>query len=561
MKFHSIYSKGKRKGIYLLISLLGLLFFINLNILSNSIVDTSIREQNMYPISDLNIINEPNIAANEPNGKPLLGYQYANTSKSYTSSILPTNVSFTLQKDWISSDINISFEGVSQKNDRVINGTFDSIYHGWTFKSNDPAEYESYNNTGSEPRSVQIKYLGGVKNKDDYAYFERNISLQEELSSDKIALLSLDYLCERSRPINFTAYLAIIIGDVEVNITYDFPTAIIEDSWEPLTLVYNPLSSGQVLPGNITVRVGIYTADATTVSQWGTFDLDNIQFDLWTMPNQRSIVGIKDLEFNPNSNRTYINTTYGKGYYYNATERSYSENTDIVFTISQNITGIDDFDIDTITITSNLVKRFNSSISGFDGSLYTNGISTTWQTELVISNPLDYINNWARIDKPTDWNITQILDGYDVDRLQNCSGIGLGSSNFTIPSSVFKPGLWKIEATSQNYISEGHFNVGANFMNQSSITFGEEYQINMTLNNKTFSILNTQINCIIEYPNNTIFFEENKTLVYNNTIFGNFTVGNNMSVGTYQVILVWTNNQTTLYRDKVGFLQFEFDVW
>ena len=62
-----------------------------------------------------------------------------------------------------------------------------------------------------------------------------------------------------------------------------------------------------------------------------------------------------------------------------------------------------------------LLKKINSSINDIDGSLYTTGIPITWQAELIISIPSAYENNWAEITKPVDWNITQILDGYDVD--------------------------------------------------------------------------------------------------------------------------------------------------
>ena len=570
MKFHSIYSKGKKKGIYILVSIIVLLIFVNLNNLSNSTLDMSIGEQNADSMSYLNIINDPKVAAIEPNGKPLLVTQYANISKSYTNSILPTNISFTLQQDWTSQNINVSFEGVSQKKDRVINGTFDSEsdLNRWKYKSNIPDDYRDLGWQSSGPGGyVGIHIYDNDYVEGDYGYYEQNITIQEELSSGKLAVLSFDYYCGKT-PDNFSAYLAIKIGNTEKNVTFDFPTYIQLDSWETLTMVYDPEAFHEYfLPGgNVTVRVGVYSHGENSIGggvERTKFQMDNIQFDLWTMPNQGSIVGIKDIEFNSNSNSTYVNSTYGEGYYYNATERSYAEKTDIIFTISQNITGIDDFDINTITLTVNLMKSFNSTLNGIDGSSYTNGVSISWQTELIISNPLDSVNNWAEIDKPTDWNITQILDGYDIDLLKNCSGLDIGSAKFTIPSSVFKPGLWKIEATSSNYISEGYFNVnnGANFMNQTSITFGEEYQINMTLNNNTFSPFNTQINCTIEYPNGTIFMEKNKTLVSNNTIFGNFIVCNNMTVGTYQVTLIWTNNQSYLYRDKVGFLQLEFNLW
>ena len=84
MKFHFSKSKGKKKGIYILVSIMVLLIFVNLNNLSNSTVDTSIGEHNADSMSDLTIINEPKVSAIEPNGKPLLVTHYANISKSFT---------------------------------------------------------------------------------------------------------------------------------------------------------------------------------------------------------------------------------------------------------------------------------------------------------------------------------------------------------------------------------------------------------------------------------------------------------------------------------------------
>jgi len=552
----------KKKGLLILVSIAVLLLFINGSFLSNSTIQ-SIGEQNRDPTSDL-IINELKIAANEPNGKPLLVSQYANFTESYVGSNLPSNVSFILQKDWVAQNINVSFEGVSQKKDRVINGTFDSEYHGWTYKSNVPDEYigrEWQDLYGNPAGSILIEINKYSYVEGDYGYYEQNITIQEELSSDKLAVLSFDYYCDKT-PENISAYLAIKMGNSEKNITFDFPTSIQLNSWETLTMVYDPEEfHGQMLPGNVTARVGVYSHGPITVIGGNPiFRIDNLKFDLWTMPNQMNMVVIQDTEFN--SNHTYVNSTYGKGYYYNATERSYSTNKEVIFTISQNITGIDDFDIAIITINANLLKRINSSISGLDGSLYTTGIPMIWQTELVITIPSDYKNSRAEITKPADWNITQILDGFDVDRIESCPGTDPGSVEFTIPNGVFDQALWKIDATSSNYISNGSLVAwnGSAFNEESSITLGDTFQINATLND-TIPFASTQANCTIEYPNGTIFWQKSKTLGSYNINFGNLTVGFNMSVGNYQTIIEWTNNQSQSDRDKVGFMEFGFNVW
>ena len=156
----------------------------------------------MDQISDINVINDLKVAANEPNGKYLLVNQFANTSESYSNSNLPTNVSFTLAQDWISKDITISYDGVSIKKDRVINGTFDSDYHGWTYKTNNPTEFIGKN----ESEFVMITLTSGDKSEGEYGYFERNISIQEKLSSNKLALLSFDYYLDKDNPINIFRY-------------------------------------------------------------------------------------------------------------------------------------------------------------------------------------------------------------------------------------------------------------------------------------------------------------------------------------------------------------------
>jgi len=339
--------------------------------------DISIREQNIDQIFDTNVINDLKAATNEPNGKYLLVNQFANTSKSYINPDLPINVSFTLAQDWISKDVTISYEGVSQKKNRVINGTFNSEHHGWTYKSNVPTEYRDQ---GWDAGSVKIEIDNGLKLLGDYGYYEQNITINEELSSEKLAVLSFDYLSTGSKPENISVYLAIKIGNLEKNITLDFPTYIQSDSWETLTMVYDPEALGQILPGNVTVRVGIHTLADVTVTPKGDFSIDNIEFNLWTMPNQMNLAKAYDLEFP--ANYSYTNTTYGKGYSYIDIERTRSETEDITFTISKNITDIDDFDIKNITITSGLLKKINSTVNGLDGSLYTNGIPTIWETEL-----------------------------------------------------------------------------------------------------------------------------------------------------------------------------------
>ncbi|GAG99726.1 unnamed protein product, partial [marine sediment metagenome] len=129
---------------------------------------------------------------------------------------------------------------------------------------------------------------------------------------------------------------------------------------------------------------------------------------------------------------------------------------DITFTISKNDTFIEELKVYNITITSEAVKIFNSTIDLQDGSLYTSSTNIEWQIECLFDFlPYTYTNNWVEIKKPSDWNITSVLDGYTAEKRASCTGKELGSENLQIPKGVFTPGLWKITAVSQNYLSKG----------------------------------------------------------------------------------------------------------
>jgi len=154
------------------------------------------------------------------------------------------------------------------------------------------------------------------------------------------------------------------------------------------------------------------------------------------------------------------------------------------------------------------------------------------------------------------------LDGYNTEQKGSCSGIGIGSETLIIPKGALTSGLWKIEAISQNDINSGKLGVwnGTIFNEQSLLTISDIFQVNITLND-TISLTNTRLNCTIKYPNGTIFWQDDKEPSSPVVTFGNFTAGTNMSVGDYQVIVEWTNNNTYLMRDQVGFAEFSFTIW
>ncbi len=531
--------------------------------------DISIREQNMDQISDLNVINDLKSAANEPNGKPLLIYQHATISNTFFPSSLPTNVSFTLLEGWTSKNVTINYDRVSHQNDWVVNGTFDSGESPWEYFTNNAdfikKSWDSYE--GEDCVGIEIS-KGQSFLKGDYSYFEENFTIPEPSASNTFAQLSMDYhfihdLGTSSN--NISLFISIDIGGEKKNTTSKLIN-LVKDYWTEMSVSYDLTNYNQQILGNndnITVRVGVITENNTIspASKLQLLYLDNIQFTVWTEPSVSNLIVAKDLD--DNEEYGYQNTTFGKGKTFIDVERSKNGNSDIKFTISKNDTFPEELNVYNITITSEAVKIFNSTIDLQDGSLYTSNTNINWQTEGFITVlPYTYLNNWAEINKPSDWNITSVLDGYGAEKRASCTGKEFGSENLIIPKGIFTSGLWTIKAVSQNYISDRNIGVwnGSKFVSQSSLTYNDKFQVNITLND-TISFQNTQINCTIKYPNGTTFWDGNQEPQSENVKFGNFTVGSNMSIGDYQVMVEWTNNNSYLTRDQVGFAEFGFKVW
>ncbi|MFX0135478.1 MAG: hypothetical protein ACFFDN_17675, partial [Candidatus Hodarchaeota archaeon] len=155
-----------------------------------------------------------------------------------------------------------------------------------------------------------------------------------------------------------------------------------------------------------------------------------------------------------------------------------------------------------------------------------------------------------------------IIDGFEANKTLNCLGRDFGSMRLEIPNSDLGPGLWRLNAISQNYISNGNIAVwdSYNFINTTQLTFGDLFQINVTLGDSV-ALSNTQINCTIYYPNNSVFWQGYKEPSDVNVKFWNFTVAENTTVGEYFVSIKWTNNLSYLSRDRIGFRELKFVIW
>jgi len=505
-----------------------------------------------------------NTAYYSPKGKPLTIIQHATISNTFFPFSLPTNVSFTLLEGWNSKNVTIDYDGVSHQKDWIINGSFDDGEDPWEYKSSTPTKIVK-GDWQPEYVSIEVNPFQ-ILSKGNSGYFEENFTIPETSTSNTVASLSMNYKYKIQNPASpsstISAFISIKIGSVEKNTSISFTNLVPNAAtWNKISLTYDMSEIGQFIPENATLRVGVFVDDTTlTPNRVQSLYIDDIQFKIWTKPNEPNLIIANDVEFD--QDYYYENNTFGRGKTFINVERSRTETSSVKFTISKNPAHTEDLSVFNITITSDALKNFNSTVNGIESSTYTANNQISWQIECSFMIPYGYSNNWAEIMKPSDWNVTSILDPYNSEQRDSCTGYDLGSGTLVIPQEVLSPGLWTFKAVSQNYISEGSLNVynGTVYEKKSRITFGDTFQVNVSLDNSV-PYQNTFINCSIEYPNGSLFYQSSEELTSHDIEFGSFVVGKNMPIGSYTAILIWTNNQSYVYRDKVGYLQFYFDVW
>ncbi|MEX2715230.1 MAG: hypothetical protein Q6370_002895 [Candidatus Sigynarchaeota archaeon] len=499
-------------------------------------------------------------SAIEGTSKPLAIMQQATVTRSFYPLSLPTDTSFLLVSDWRSKNVTIDFSGVSHYKDWIANGAFTGSIAPWVFKTTHPTDLLQTSSSG-------IAQITLTTNKNlpanAYAFFEENVTIPEPLVSNKLVSVSMDYNFDdgaKTPPSEMSLIISITISGVEKNVSVPL-TNLVVGAWTGLVLTYNPQTVGHVLPGLAIVRVGIYTYDpARTASLTQRISLDNVRFNIWTSLNQNGALIVRDNEFN--QNYSYQNITLGTGRAFIDVQRSRATSSDVVFTIFKNPVITEAIEVYNITVNSFVEKQFNSTVGVLPGSqYYTEGSSVNWTTYLHFVTPFNYMSQRALIVKPPDWMVFSITNGFGINRLPQCVGTGIGSTTVVIPKDILYDGLWKLEATSANYVIGGNIQVwnAGSFVNKTSVFVGDVFRVTTRLNG-SLSLTGSSIACTIFYPNNSVYFSETRTPSSSEVLFGNFTVDASKPVGPYRVQVNWTNDLDPSKNDKIGLIDLEFQV-
>lgn len=348
------------------------------------------------------------------------------------------------------------------------------------------------------------------------------------------------------------------------------PADIENNTWYPITMLdlISPFPDlyGYDPPANVSIYFSFGVKDAV-YSPVGSLMIyyDNISFEIQSIPKPSAI----DLNITDNASGGLKNqpiqdfsNLFGKGQIF--LEGSWSGEvggTTHEFSFSSNSTGNVLINTDFFVRASSL--GYTTTNIGSIGSefIVENGTKTIWTMYVPISIPGSYSTNYyLNVSKPLNWNVTQVIDPYSNNRINEVIGARLGNSTLTIPNNIITGGVWKIVAEAPNYIELANLfrKDGSMWSENNTFHIDDKLKINASL---IPTIDNTKATLKIFSPNGSLWYQEGNVSVdiNGNVEFSEITLGtSNASTGEYSAQIIWHNNDINM--SQVGFSLLQFKV-
>ncbi|TKJ25990.1 MAG: hypothetical protein CEE42_05915 [Promethearchaeota archaeon Loki_b31] len=350
------------------------------------------------------------------------------------------------------------------------------------------------------------------------------------------------------------------------------PADIVNDTWYPITML-NLISPFPELyeydpPANVSIyfSFGVKNAAYNPVGSL-TIYYDNISFEIQSIPKPSTI----DLNITDNASGGLKNqpiqdfpNLFGKGNI--SLEGNWSGEvggSTHEFSFSSNSTGNVLVNTNFFVMASSL--GYTTTNIGSTGSefIVENGTNTIWTMNIPISIPGSYsMNYYFNVSKPLNWNVTQVIDPYSNNRINEVIGAGLGNSTLTIPNNIITGGVWKIVAEAPNYVELANL-----FRKDASIwcendTFHIDDKLRINASIKLIpSIDNTKATLKIFSPNGSLWYQEGNISVdiNGNVGFSEIRLGtSNASTGKYSAQIIWHDHDINM--SQVGFSLLQFNV-
>lgn len=492
------------------------------------------------------------------------------------------NASIIVPETWKANEIGVSITSIYEYDKLWMNHSFDNGFdvNSWT-NHTDPSktDYLSFNwlndPIGSND-SLSMKFINASTDWDDVdSYWNFTFNLDRENIPYMGWSIDFNYrfLTNNSEWLNAGGgtkiYSTIIVNDKTTQFNLPKFDTHLNDTWYSDNIeLFSPELYEYDPPGTVNVLFGVYWGKNILFNPTGYLELffDNITLNLQTIPKPSQInLTLTDIEhgiikqIDDVSGYGLGNTTLKDSWVGSAGGKEHR------FSFASNSSGKVIINSD-FFIKANS-SRFTSTEIEEKGSVFIveNDTVVEWTMYFPVSIPGTYSNNYYfNVSKPTNWNVTQLIDPYGVDKIsQVLSTSGPGNTTLVLPNTIIVNGRWKIVAESPNYLLNA--NIWKKTLNtwekNRNFEVSDVLKINATIDNNLITDIElTNASLLIYYPNGTEWtqaYQEVSLDSFGNVEFNNITLGAlNASVGKYFVHIRWDNQNMS----QIGFCLLNFEV-
>ncbi|MFX1569271.1 MAG: hypothetical protein ACFFCV_12980 [Promethearchaeota archaeon] len=485
--------------------------------------------------------------------------------------------SITVPEYWIANDIKSNITNLYDYDTYWINSTFDSGYNSklWSNDTNNEGyvTFGWYDALIGRNDSIYMRFEeSGSSWANKYSNWVHTLPIPREHIPFEDWEITYNYrvLCNNLEWLaGGSAYHSIFL-DVDGS-SREFSQLKLDDlvnnTWYSANVpLFQPETYGWALPGTISLKFEInYKNSDINPTGWFEMHYDNITLKLSTIPKPSQI----NLTVNDETNGivTEINDLieFGEG---TVNLKDVWDGDDggklHYFSYAHNSSG-------NVILSSNFYLHASSSRKttthlGVEGSEFTvsNNTNVKWTMYFTITQPGSYSNGYYfNISKPLNWIITEVIDPYLNNKVNDTIGAGYGNTTLIVPNDIITNGLWKFVAESPNYVKgvDIYKNSSIDWIQNSTFQINDKLKINASIDiDQIPDITGTKGFLQIFYPNGTLFYSENAS-VGSDAIFESSEIilgAKNASAGNYTVYVKWCNHDVNM--SQVGLYVSNFVV-
>ena len=490
------------------------------------------------------------------------------------------NATIIVPENWNANEVICNISNIYDFNNIYVNETFNSGIdtNFWSNYSDRPQNVTAgwYNNPAGENDSIYLRFDEANEAGSPWQYVDSWVNYTFYVPKINIPTENWNLNFNYGAFFSDTEWLSGLGGTkhyarVDVDgYTQEFSKRLVDLNNKTIyqaSEIINPDLSGITLPGTISLLFGVeYGNIGNNPTGYFQMFFDNITLSISTIPKP-SQINLTLIDYTNSSWKTPISdigdgegTNNLQGIWNGGIGGKYH-----FFGFETNSSG-------RVILNSDFYAKATSSrktktFLGLEGSEFVveNNTATTWTMYFPMKVSGTYgTDYYVNVSKPLNWNVTQVIDPYFNNRINEVIGAGFGNSTLIIPNNIYIEGVWKIVVKAPNYVEFSNlFRKDASIWSENKTFHVDDIlKINASIDNSLIpSIDNTNATLKIFSSNGSLWYQEGNISVDSNgnVEFSDITLGSsNASTGKYSAQIIW--NDHNLNMSQVGFSLLQFNV-